>query len=91
MAQNYDSSRALFVDYDIAPLFFDFVAKHFAAQRPRDEKQSLGRGKGERGDKGKRTKTKERERPREEGRIGNAGNGREKERAGETRQKRICL
>lgn len=47
----------------ISPLFFDFVAKHFAAQRPRDEKQSLGRGKGG-GDKGKRTKTKEREKER---------------------------
>lgn len=76
------------MDYDIAPLSFDFVAKHFAAQRPRDEKQSLGRGKGG-GEEGKRTKTRERERGGYK--IENAGNGREKERAGDAAKANMSL
>lgn len=53
------SLRGLRFD-DIASPLLRFCRKTFrAAQRPRDEKQSLGRGIGG-GEKGKRTKTRER-------------------------------
>jgi len=96
MAQNYDSSMLsswITIRRYRAPLL-QFCRKTFrVAQRPRDEKQSLGRGTGgeEKGQKRGREKRRMENSEREkEGKRGER-EGEKRERERRTQQKRICL